>query len=147
MVSLLATYAAYRRATSRRSFLYLELGSREEITQIKLMQFPNASRYYGVKASRKSLVLSIRSYGLVSKLTISAKNWYMWDFLSGYRKSLPINLWVAPWTARQLVRILHADHSVTTLVVHTHEYIFANTEDIVGPYGPSPNAKNMATGI
>ena len=147
LISLITTYAAVRRALSRRSFIYLEIGSKTEIAQLKLFQFPNATRYYGVKTSRKSLVLSITSYGLASKLTVTANNWYFWDFLSGNRKALPSTLWVAPWTARKVARILRADHSVTTLVVHTHEYIFANSKDIVGPYGPTTPAKNMNTGV
>lgn len=141
LVSLLFSYIALIRARSPQSYIYLEIHSPTEIVQLKLCQFPSANRCFGVKMSQSDLVMTLTNYGIVTKLTFSAPNWYFWNFLNGISTLLPTTLWLSPWSAKKISRIIAQDeHSIKPLIVHTHEFVFAESIDHTEPTDSETNA-------
>jgi hypothetical protein len=130
-------------ALSRRSYLYVEIGSQSHIIQLRVMRFPTAYRCYGFSTSRQSIQVALTNYGIVGKLTIRAKKWYMWSQLTGLKTDMPTTIWLSPWTTRRLAVILKAEYVVTFFMVHTHEYIVQNRTRLVAPHCYRPHGERI----
>lgn len=125
---LVITWIAVKRSLSKRSFLYIELTSSTECVHLRLLQFPNASRYYGVKADTDSLRVTVKFYGPFCVVHFGSNEWFMWDLFDKIHKPLPSRRWMSVWTGRKIRRITTSDNcSAAPLIIHSHEYIFPHS--------------------
>jgi hypothetical protein len=121
-ISLCVMMVVFRVLAARRSFLYVEKGTKTRIVQLRLMKFPTANRCYDVRTSPSSLRVSAKNYGFAVKLSFTAKHWYYRKTLTGTSTLIPSTLWLSPWKALTVLPLLHSDFVVSTFIVHTHEY-------------------------
>ena len=77
------------------------------------------------------IVLIIKSYVVFAPVTISVSQWRIKNTLTNQRMIINSVIWLTPWTAAKLQRIIEAgDYIVSPLLIHNHEFNYlSNTHD------------------
>jgi hypothetical protein len=114
-----------KQALGRRSYVYLEILSSRQCTQIRLATLPDATRRYVVRVSSNALTIKLRYFYVVGILHVMPKPPKIVNTLTSEAKRLNAYTVLPPWTAWRLQRQLANENcTVAPMLVHTHEYVF-----------------------
>ena len=128
LLLLLLAMIALMRLLAPRSYVYLEVKSRDRAVMFSIWTFPDASRYYSIAIPAPGLQLQLKDYGLFGALSLTARSdWFIRNTLTNQRIDLPKYAWLGRWSTRLLKQILTADNVIITpIVVHNHEFDFGH---------------------
>ena len=80
-------------------------------------------RFYNIKAPTAPIVIDITHYVVVALLTIPTNKWRIEDTLTNDRMSIPKEIWLSPYIAFKLQRIINAgSYTVQPLLIHNQEF-------------------------
>jgi len=114
---------AVKRALSRRSSFYLEIKHNTQVMQARLLTFSDGMRFYRFKLPSTPIILTFKSYVVFASVTISVDQWCIKNTLTKQRLVIPSIIWLTPWKAFQLRRMLEAGaYTVRPLLIHNHEF-------------------------
>jgi hypothetical protein len=114
-----------KQALGRRSYVYLEILSSRQCTQIRLATLPDATRRYVVRVSSNALTIKLRYFYVVGILHVMPKPPKIVNTLTLEAKRLNAYTVLPPWTAWRLqCQLANENCTVAPMLVHTHEYVF-----------------------
>ena len=119
-----------RNAIGRRSYLYLEILSQTQCLQIRFARLPNATRHLAVRVPREPLTFRLVNYFVVARLTVAPQTPKIIDTLTYTSSRLHASIFIAPWTAFRLQKLIGAGpYSITPILVHTHQYVYLEQQN------------------
>jgi hypothetical protein len=77
-----------------------------------------------------SLQLALKNVYFFGIITFQTKPWRIVYTLEGRRVRLPSYVFIPFWQLKRVRKVLIADHKVTPLIVHTHEYVLPDAGQI-----------------
>jgi hypothetical protein len=104
---------------TRRSSLYVDISSDSKIVQVKLLDFPNATRSFSVITPKERIKLRIRNLFCCGILSITDNPWKVLNTLTGNTIKLPKYVIISPCKTAALRKVFGQPHEILPLVVHT----------------------------
>ena len=130
---LIASYSFYW-LTRMRSYVYIELRTREEVFMIYYKRLPDASRCFDIVTSIIPTIVTVVNCLLFGYLKFEGNTWKIEDKRTRQRTSLPRRVLLLRSDMLQAkAMLLNSDCCVEPVVVHTHEQIRRPVEDAEEP--------------
>jgi hypothetical protein len=127
IIAIFLTVLAHviRQALGRRSYVYLQILSSRQCTQIRYATLPDATRRHVVRVSSTALTIKLSNFYVFGILHVMPKPPKIVNTLTSEVKRLHSYTVLPPWTTWQLQRHLATENcTVSPMLVHTHEYVF-----------------------
>ena len=93
-IFLIIIGAIIKRRLARRSFLYLDIASDQAVVQIKLFEFPDASRIFAVKTLSQQMELSLKQLCGCGVLRIVSKRLHVYNTLTDETIKTPKHIFI-----------------------------------------------------
>ena len=120
---LIGMMIALKRALSRRTRLYLEIRQGTQAIHVRILTLNDGMRFYNIKAPTAPIVIDITHYVVVALLTTTTNKWRIKNTLTNDRMSIPKEIWLSPFVAFKLQRIINAgSYTVQPLLIHNQEF-------------------------
>jgi uncharacterized membrane protein YhaH (DUF805 family) len=111
------------RKLNRRSSLYADIASDSEIVQVKLLDFPNATRAFSVITPKERNQLRLKNLFCCGILSITENSWRVLNTLTKRTIRLPKCILISPCKAAALRKVFRQSYEISPLVVHTREHL------------------------
>jgi hypothetical protein len=111
------------RKLKRRSSLYADVAADDDIVQIKLLDFPNATRAFSVITSKEQIQLNLKNLFCCGILSITDNSWRVMNTLTKRTIRMPKFVFISPCKMAALRKVIRQSYEITPLVVHTREHL------------------------
>ena len=111
------------RKLTRRSSLYVDISSGSNIAQVKLLDFPDATRSFSVITPKEPIQLRVKNLFCCGILAIPVNSWKVSNTLTGKTIKVPKYVIISPCKMAAVRKVLTQPHEVLPLVVHTREHL------------------------
>jgi hypothetical protein len=143
IVTIIALSCAVRKAHIRRSFVFIDIIAGINVVQLHYFTLPDATRNYEVRVSKRPAKLTLRSFCLFGELMFTPKPWRLIHLKTQAKLPLPSFMLIPFWKIRRVANALNTPgHTVTPLVVHTHEYMYNTVKTRPVSAGPPGYAES-----
>jgi hypothetical protein len=95
LITVIVTTIAFKRATVRKSCVYLDALSAAGCVQIKLLQLPHARRTFTIRQAQAMTLIEIQNYGLFGFLKIATEAIVIMDAVTNKRVTVPTRVIVS----------------------------------------------------
>lgn len=106
---------------TRRSSLYVDIASDNEIVQVKLLDFPNATCLFSVITPKERIQLRLRNRFYYGIFSTTDNSWKVLNTLTRKAIRLPKFILNSPCKMAALRKVLRQPHEISPLVVHNTE--------------------------
>jgi hypothetical protein len=131
LITVIVTTIAFKRATVRKSCVYLDALSAAGCVQIKLLQLPHARRTFTIRQAQAMTRIEIQNYGLFGFVKIAAEAIVIMDAVTNKRVTVPTRVIVSANKAKRLQAIMNeANVQLSLMAVHSHEAITCTTLNV-----------------
>lgn len=96
-IAVIILIVAIERASSRRSFIYLDLASAKGIAQIRFCTLPDSSRNFSVASPKRPTTLTCVSCGLFRDVKCTSNPWKLIRTHDGHKFLLPTYMILPIW--------------------------------------------------
>jgi hypothetical protein len=111
------------RKLKRRSSLYADFASEDQIVQIKLLDFPNATRAFSVVSSQQRIQFHLRNLLCCGILAITDNPWRVINTITKKSIRMPKFVFISLGKMASLRKLFRQSYEITPLVVHTREHL------------------------
>jgi hypothetical protein len=111
-----------KRKLTRRSALYADIVTAEKIIQLKITDFPDASRAFSVAVSAHKLELRARSFLCCGIVTVTEYPWRIFNSLTHQNIKMPTRILVSVRKAIAIKKALKRQHDIVPLVIHSCQH-------------------------
>jgi hypothetical protein len=117
------------RRLRRRSSLYADIAADDEIVQIKLLNFPNATRAFSVITSKEQIQLRLKNLFCCGVLSITDNSRRVMNTLTKRTMRMPKFVFISPCKMAALRKVFRQSYEITPLVVHTREHLSPSSNE------------------
>jgi hypothetical protein len=111
-----------KRKLTRRSALYADIVTAEKIIQLKITDFPDASRAFSVAVPAHKLELRARSFLCFGIVTVTEHPWRIFNSLTQQNIKMPTRILVSARKAIAVKKALKRQHDIVPLVIHSCQH-------------------------
>jgi hypothetical protein len=103
--------------------LYADVAADDQIVQIKILDFPNATRAFSVITSKEQIQLRFKNLFCSGILSITDNSWRVVNTLTKRTIRMPKFVFISPCKMAALRIVFRKPYEITPLVVHTREHL------------------------
>jgi hypothetical protein len=126
-VGIVITIIIFRKL-KRRSSLYADIATDDQIVQVRILDFPNASRAFAVVTSKERIQLTIKNLFCCGILSITNNPWKVVNTLTKGTIKTPKFVFISLCKMATLRKVFKKSYEITPLVVHTREYLSPSSD-------------------
>jgi hypothetical protein len=116
------------RKLKRRSSLYVDVATDDQIVQIRILDFPNATRAFAVITSKEQIQLRLKNLFCCGILSITNNSWKVVNTLTKRTIRMPKFVFISPCKMAALRKVFRKSYEITPLVVHTREHLSPSSD-------------------
>jgi hypothetical protein len=124
-----------KRKLTSRSSLYADIVTAEKIVQLKITDFPDASRAFSVAVPLHKFGLPVRSLlccGIVTITDITdILNWRIFNSLTHQNINMPTSIFVSARKATAIKEALKRQYDIVPLVIHFCQHSSVTHQDVL----------------
>jgi hypothetical protein len=115
---------AIKRATARRSFIYVDILSAAECVQLQLLELTHARRTFNIKQIQPAFHVVAKTYGIIGTIKITSEAIQIEDSLTKRVAKIPKLIFVTPSEAKRVRELMNSEDATSTLMaIHSHEAV------------------------